>query len=257
MFTYKEKLIGTEEIIRHLFDPNYNNKFIPLKGKYLYLEHYLRSHWSEICGSALAKSCSVEKLLDKELVIRTANSMLANELYMMQGLFLQKINAFLLGSVIIKRLRFQSGAVIKKAEQRERSEAALPVLEYTKCPVCGGRMQKGFVCCSICEREQREQMRSKLAELLRIEPWLSYDDCRLYYQCDKIIFTAVKDNLKNYYYERVRFNYADKKECMMAVLFLLGKRPEEITTSAYENALTYLRSEQNVSTSGNRLHAKK
>ena len=39
------------------------------------------------------------------------------------------------------------------------------------------QMRKGLDMCSICEREQREELRSKLAELLRIQPWLKYEDC--------------------------------------------------------------------------------
>lgn len=110
--------------------------------------------------------------------------------------------------------------------------------------------------CSICEREQREELRSKLAELLRIQPWLKYKDCLAYYKCDKILFTAVKENLQSYYFERVRCGFADKKESLLAVMFLLEKQPEDITLALYENALTYLRRDQGVSAFGSRLHGK-
>ena len=100
-------------------------------------------------------------------------------------------------------------------------------------------------------------MRQNLAELLRVQPWLTYEDCKAYYDCDKIIFTAVKDNLKNYYFERVRLGFADKKECLLAVLFLTEKQPEEMTTSFYENALAYLRRDQSVLAFGSRLYGKK
>ena len=85
---YEDFLTPTDAIIKHLFDPRYPNKFIPLQGKYLYLQHYLRLHWQDICGSNLARRCGVEKLAGNELYIRTGNSLLANELYMMQDLFL-------------------------------------------------------------------------------------------------------------------------------------------------------------------------
>ena len=118
-------------------------------------------------------------------------------------------------------------------------------------------MRKGVDICSICEREQREELRSKLAELLRIQPWLKYEDCLAYYKCDKILFTAVKENLQSYYFERVRCGFADKKESLLAVMFLLEKQPEDITLALYENALTYLRRDQGVSAFGSRLHGKK
>ena len=86
-------MTSMDVIIKHLFDPRFPNKFIPLQGKYLYLQHYLRLHWQEICGFNLAQRCGVEKLVGNELYISTAHSLLANELYMMQNLFFQKINA--------------------------------------------------------------------------------------------------------------------------------------------------------------------
>ena len=68
---------------------------------------------------------------------------------------------------------------------------------------------------------------------------------------------AVKENLQSYYFERVRCGFADKKESLLAVMFLLEKQPEDITIALYENALTYLRRDQGVSAFGSRLHGKK
>lgn len=256
---YEDKLASTDAIIKHLFDPRFNNKFIPLQGKYLYLQHYLELNWPNICGLNLAKHCSIERLAGNELHIRTANSMLANELYMMQSLFLQKLNAYLLGAIVIKKLYFHTGGFYRKQAKvlpKLQQESYKPI-EYTTCPKCGARMEKGLAMCSVCDRQEREKMRQNLAELLRVQPWLTYEDCKAYYDCDKIIFTAVKDNLKNYYFERVRLGFADKKECLLAVLFLTEKQPEEMTTSFYENALAYLRRDQSVLAFGSRLYGKK
>ena len=256
---YEDLLTRTDAIIKHLFDPRYPNKYIPMQGKYLYLQHYLRLHWEEICGLTLAKRCSVEKLVGNELYIRTANSLLANELYMMQALFLQKINAYLLGTLVIKKLFFHTGSFYVKQEQKQlqAEQASLPLFEYSTCPKCGARMEKGLSMCSVCDRQEREQLRQYLAELLRIQPWLTYEDCKAYYKCDRLLFTAVKDNLKNYYFERVRLGFADKKESLLGVLFLTEKQPEALTPALYENALTYLRRDQSVLAFGSRLYGKK
>ena len=255
---YQEQLSSADAIIKHLFDPHKPNKYIPLQGKQLYLQHYLQSRWQEICGLQLAKRCSVEKLVGTDLYIRTANSLLANELYMMQPLFLQKINAYLLGTFIIKKLYFRSGAVInhEKRQQMTKEEEMLH-FEYTNCPKCGARMLKELSICSVCEREERHKLRENLAELLRIQPWLTYEDCKAYYKCDKILFTAVKENLKNYYFERVRLGYADEKDEIMAALLLTEKHPEELTKAMFENTLTYLRRDQSVLAFGSRLYGKK
>lgn len=240
-----DKLEAAEEVVKRLFDPRYSYKkaYIPIELKYAYLQHYLDSKWTEIVGANLARSCSIEKIAGNELYIRTASSLLANELYMMQALFLQKINAFLLGRIIIKKVYFHTGGFIRRQQAKQAAEekARLPVVEYTKCPRCGARMEKGLLLCSVCERAERDKLRADIAELLRIQPWLSYEECQPFYKCSRVLFKAVQDNLKGYYFEKVRQGYATKKDELMAVLFLTGRHPEEITTALYENSLAYLR----------------
>lgn len=240
-----DKLEAADEVVKRLFDPRYSYKkaYIPLELKYAYLQHYLEAKWTEIVGENLARSCSIEKIVGNELYIRTASSLLANELYMMQSLFLQKINAFLLGRLIIKKVYFHTGGFIRRQQAKKQAEeqAQLPKPEYTKCPRCGARMEKGPAMCSICEREERDRLRGNITELLRIQPWLSYEECQAFYKCDRILFNAVRDGLKGYYFEKVRQGFATKKDELMAVLFLSEKQPEEITTKIYENTLAYLR----------------
>lgn len=256
---YSDTLESTEEIIRRLFDPRLNNRYIPKAAKLFYLMHYLNQKWQDIVGKNLADKCSVERIDGHELHIRTANSMLANELYMMQGLFMQKINSFLLGRIVIKKVYFHtSGSIRKKQLQAQQQEiSAASAVEYTTCPKCGARMVKGMTICSVCERAEREAMREKIGELLRIQPWLKYENCLAYYPCDKILFTAVKEGLKNFYFEKVRHGYADRKDKLMAVLLLTEKHPEEVTTAIYDNALEYLRRDQSVLAFGSRLYGKK
>lgn len=254
---YADKLETAEEIIQRIFDPRYNYRYIPLSVKYAYLKHYLEAKWTDICGPNLAKRCSIQKIEGQELHVRTANSLLANELYMMQDLFLQKVNSFLLGRVLIKKVYFHTGSLQRQQAKKQQEPASPPAVAYSTCPVCGAKMLADLPICSVCEREQREKQRQQLAELLRIQPWLNYENCRSYCSCDKILFTAVKDGLKNFYFERVRQGYATKKECLMAVMFLTEKQPEEITEGLYENALAYLRRDQSVSAFGSRLYGKK
>lgn len=245
-----DKFESAEEVVKRLFDPRYTYQkaYIPMELKYAYLQHFLESRWTEIVGENLARSCSIEKIEGNELYIRTASSLLANELYMMQALFLQKINAFLLGRIIIKKVYFHTGGFISRqqAKQKAAEAAKLPKPEYTKCPRCGARMEKGLDLCSVCEREQREKLRADIAELLRIQPWLSYEECQAFYKCSSLLFRSVKESLSSYYYERVRLGYATKKDELLAVLFLTGKHPEEITTSIYENSIAYLQRYTNI-----------
>lgn len=257
MLKIRSELENTDEIIRNLFDPRKHSRFVPQNVKYKYLQHFLESKWKEICGDNLAKNCAIYKIDGSDLYIKTTNSLLANELYMMQDLFLQKINAYLLGRIIIKKIYFKTGVHIETKKDNVQVTDFVPEYEYTTCPRCNSQMLKGQKICSVCDRQQREELQHKLGELLKIQPWLKYEDCLIYYKCDKIMFTAVKDRLKNYYFEKVRLGYASKKESLLAVLFLTEKQPEEITSNLYDNALEYLRRDQSVSAFGSRFYGKK
>lgn len=255
----EEKLESTESVVRRLFDPKANIRRSPiaLLAKQKYIEHLLRENWEKICGSMLAKNCSIYKLDGEELYIKTTTAAMANELFMMQQLFLQKINAYLLGRRIIKKVYFQSGGSIRQKEKRNTDEIAEPEPVYVKCPRCGARMDSRFKMCGSCERKEKDELRHSIGELLAIEPWLTYNDCLNYYKCDKILFTAVKDSIKNRYFEKVRLGHANDMDCLMAVMLLTEREPDKIDLKLYNNALEYLRRDQSVSPSRNRLHGEK
>ena len=230
------------------------------KAKEKYAEYLLQKNWQEICGEHLAKYCCVQKIEGNNLIVGVANSLLANELFMMKGLFLKKINAQLAGNVIIKKINFQVSSKIKnqlqdfKDVEAEKEE----LITYNRpCAKCGVIVQSNNDLCDVCTREEKNILKYKISELLKVQPWLKFEECQTYYKCDRLLFNAVKDNLQNIYFEKVRLNSADEFDCQMAVMFLTGKAPEEINDKIYENSLAYLRRNQSVFTSGIRLHGKK
>ena len=227
--------------------------------KQKYAEYVLNRNWVEICGERLAKYCCVHKVEGNEVVIHTENSILANELFMMKDLLLQKINSYLPEKIVIKKISFQASSKIKQYQKPEANdEAASEAKKYTKpCAKCGVIVQSDNALCDVCTREEKEILKFKIAELLKVQPWLKYEDCGKYFSCDRILFNAVKDSLQNAYFERVRLDTADEFDCHMAVMFLTGKSPEEIDDKIFENSLAYLRRNQNVSTPWFRLYGKK
>lgn len=253
-----DNLEQTEKIVRRLFDPKYErtNKYIAREVKNAYVQHVLESNWRNICGEHLEKHCCIHKIEKNTLIIRTASSVWANHLLLMKNLFLQKINAFLLGSVIIKDLKFYSGGQIKRYQTIQQKETEQPEI-FSSCRMCGVPVRGKEDLCSVCAREQREKLGSRIAELLVIQPWLSYEECLDYCKCDRILFTAVRDRVQNKYFEKVRLGSAGKSDCLLAVMFLTGRKPEEIDKKLYANTLEYLRRDQSVPASGLRLHGKK
>ena len=230
------------------------------KAKEKYAEYLLQKNWQEICGEHLAKYCCVQKIEGNSLVVSVANSLLANELFMMKALFLKKINSKLAGYANIKKVNFQVSSKIKnqlqdfKDVEAEKEE----LITYNKpCAKCGVIVQSNNDLCDVCSREEKNILKYKISELLKVQPWLKFEECQTYYKCDRLLFNAVKDNLQNIYFEKVRLNSADEFDCQMAVMFLTGKGPEEIDEKIYENSLAYLRRNRSVLTSGIRLHGKK
>lgn len=230
------------------------------KAKEKYAEYLLQKNWQEICGEHLAKYCCVQKIEGNSLVVSVANSLLANELFMMKALFLKKINSKLAGYANIKKVNFQVSSKIKNQLQdfKDVEAAKEELITYNKpCAKCGVIVQSNNDLCDVCTREEKNILKYKISELLKVQPWLKFEECQTYYKCDRLLFNAVKDNLQNIYFEKVRLNSADEFDCQMAVMFLTGKGPEEIDEKIYENSLAYLRRNKSVLTSGIRLHGKK
>lgn len=255
-----EKLEVAEDVVKRLFDPKRQNKYISQEAKKLYIQHILEANWEKICGPNLCSRCCIHKLEKNTLIIRTESSVWANHLLMMKDLFLQKINAYLLGSLVIKDLKFYSGGVIKRYEAKAQQIADIKQDEQKEvaiCSRCGAQILTGGRLCNVCDREEREELKGKIAELLRLEPWLNYENCLKYYKCDKILFTAVRDQVQNSFFEKVRLGRASENDCLMAVMFLTGKRPDEIDDKAYANTLEYLRRDQSVPAFRVGLHGKK
>lgn len=222
---------------------------IPLDVKIKYLENYLQEHWQEICGEALGKNCAVEKLQDGCLTICTTSSLLANELFMMKNLLLQKINKALAGCTSIKDLKFHAGNIHKKKSVYIPPKEEVKDVKIVRCPKCGAKMLADNELCNVCERSQRQELQNKLIELIKVQPWLQYEECQQYLRCSHIAFNDAKEILQNYYFEKVRLNYADEMDCYMAVMLLTGKSAELLDAKTYENCLVYLRRNQDVSAS--------
>lgn len=255
-----QKISGTNDILKSLFDPKVKNKNIPYSAKKQFLLYYLEAHWEEICGELVAKSSSPIKFENNDLTVVVNNSMFASELFMMRSMFLAKINKFLNGLVAVKNVYFKAGSLKKKIVSTRNEEIDLEI-PIGNCPICGCKMDARFSLCSCCEREEKEKLRHSIYELLMLQPWLEYNDCKTYLNCDKILFTSVKDNLKNRYFRDVCLDIADEEGKLMAVMLLTGKSFEEMNDRIFNNALAYIKSftegYKDVSASGSRLHGKK
>lgn len=247
------KLESAEQIIPHLFNSHKRRSkaVFPAKLQQNYWQHFIQERWSDICGENLAKLCQVETLEENVLTIATQSSSIANELFMLKKQLIKKINFILQGMWVIKELKFHTqGFVEVKKESSQLPEKKISIGEenYGNCLRCGARLSFKSIFCCYCSREEKVLQREKIKELLLSQPWLDYADCLNYLKCDKIEFNAIKDSLKNYYFEQVRNDFADENEKFVAVMLLTGKAIAEMDERDFNNALAFLRRNKNVPT---------
>ncbi|MCD8198652.1 MAG: DUF721 domain-containing protein [Phascolarctobacterium sp.] len=237
----------TESIIQRIMNPkDYKSSgYISSSVKYRYIQYLLEEKWKDICGENLYKNCRVDKLDSKKgvLIIKTKSSAWASNLFMMKSVFLQKINDFLAGKLVIKDLKFHSCANMEDYESGEKKgeETTRKEEKNGHCQKCGAKIRGDRKICGACERTAKEELKAKISELLKIEPWLSYEECLSYHKCEKVFFASVKEQIQGRYFEKVRLGDATETDCGMAVMFLTGKKPDEIDEKTYQNALKYLR----------------
>ena len=255
------KLESAEQIIPHLFNIHKRRRknTFPLEIQQHYWQHFLEEHWEDICGANLKKFCQIQKLEGDTLTINTVSSIMANELFMVKNQLIKKINFVLQGMWTIKNLNFYVGGCVAEKKQNKGilPQASSSEKDFGTCSLCGAKLRfAGKICC-YCSRKIKEQEKAKIKELLLCEPWLDYTNCTNYIKCDKILFTAIKDELKNYYFEKVRNDIADTHEKLIAVMLLTGKAAAELDENTFNNAVAFLRRKNNVSTRRVGLHGKK
>lgn len=122
------------------------------------------------------------------------------------------------------------------------------------CVSCGAYIFTEADLCPLCARQKEQEERTLLARELRSRPWLKYEDLSKERKCDKILFSAVKDSLKAFYFEKVRTDTASLQEEQIAVLLQSGKNPQDLQEQEYANIVSFLRGKKNVRTSGHQLH---
>lgn len=258
-----KKLEQTKNIMQRLFDPRIKSfntyvskekkqihKSMPQNVKINYYLYFLEEHWSEICGENLAKQCSPAELNGSTLKIKTSSSLFSNELFMMKRILLEKINKILDNSFVIKDLTFYTGKINLRKQKIVADVLEEQIYAIVNCPICGAKMRADNDICSVCAREKKQELQSQVTELLKIQPWLKYEECRKYIKCDRILFNDAKEILQNYYFEKVRRGYAEAIDNYMAVMLLTEKNIDELDERIINSSLEFLRRKKDVSPSG-------
>ena len=140
-------------------------------------------------------------------------------------------------------------------DDKKRKKAVLENFKR-QCKKCGVPIMGDEHYCPACERERKSALWLKTAEILHSAPWLSYEECINYVNCDKMLFSEIKSNIRSKVYLKIAEEGCTAEDKVFATLLELGIVPEKLTDELIEETVERLRRNIYVSSSRGRLRGK-
>ena len=109
-----------------------------------------------------------------------------------------------------------------------------------KCPVCGSFLKNNETICYACEIKMKQELEYKLWNHILKEPWIQWYDLQKAVKCSETDFTMIKNDIKNYYFEKIRTKTADSQEIKLGIQLKAEKPVALISEKEYENILKFL-----------------
>lgn len=109
-----------------------------------------------------------------------------------------------------------------------------------KCPVCGSFLKNNETICYACEIKMKQELEYKLWSHILKEPWIQWYDLQKAVKCSETDFTMIKNDIKNYYFEKIRTKTADSQEVKLGIQLKAEKPLALISEKEYENILKFL-----------------
>lgn len=135
--------------------------------------HMAKVKWADVVGPQVASVTQVEKVQGTALVVRVKNSVWANELSLLKGDMLRRLN-LALGGPVLSDIRFKAGGLAQKKAQKHSPAmpdlpdgAALALVRLSGDAL--GRVE-GIVG-SIADEALRARVRASLLRAARLETW--------------------------------------------------------------------------------------
>ena len=109
-----------------------------------------------------------------------------------------------------------------------------------KCPVCGSFLKNNETICYACEIKMKQELEYKLWSHILKEPWIQWYDLQKAVKCSETDFTMIKNDIKNYLFEKIRTKTADSQEIKLGIQLKAEKPLALISEKEYENILKFL-----------------
>ena len=131
-------------------------------------------------------------------------------------------------------------AIIGVEEKRMGMEKLYEEGIIKKCPVCGKYLKNNEKICYICERKRIRELEHKIWNQIHKEPWIKWYDLNKIIKCDEGEFKIIQNDIKLYYFEKIRLKTADEQEEKLGVQLKAEKPLALIKEKEYENILKFL-----------------
>ena len=109
-----------------------------------------------------------------------------------------------------------------------------------KCPVCGSFLKNNETICYACEIKMKQEQEYKLWSHILKEPWIQWYDLQKAVKCSETDFNMIKNDIKNYYFEKIRTKTADSQEIKLGIQLKAEKPLALISEKEYDNILKFL-----------------
>ena len=213
----------------------------------------MKACWKEIIGNNNAKHCGPVKLERRILTLQVDSSVWANQFLYYKNQFIQQINTFI-GTDYVKDIKFTQGKNFKKGfrnkgETTDIRETKLRIPPATEEEKKGLQLKfshiaddkiRNAIICYACEIKMKQELEYKLWNHILKEPWIQWYDLQKAVKCSETDFTMIKNDIKNYYFEKIRTKTADSQEIKLGIQLKAEKPLALISEKEYENILKFL-----------------
>lgn len=157
--------------------------------------HMAKARWAEVVGPQVAGVTQVEKVQNgTELVVRVKNSVWANELVLLKGDMIRRLNAALGGSVLTD-IHFKASGLSKKKKADTPAESPLPPtpsddeLAQTV-PSLEARRRVESAVSGIKDETLRSRVRRAMLRAARAEQWKRDQGWQPCARCGALTFSS-------------------------------------------------------------------
>ena len=131
-------------------------------------------------------------------------------------------------------------AIIGVEEKKLGLEKLYNEGKIKKCPVCGQYLKNKEEVCYVCENKRNREREFIIWNKIHLEPLIQWYELKKIIKCSESEFNMLKNDVKMFYFEKIRLKTASEAEEKLGVQLKAEKPLALINEKEYENILRFL-----------------